>query len=301
MTAPVDFFPGFATHKIAAPAGDIFARTGGSGPPVVLLHGFPQTHVEWRLVAPKLAERFAVVLMDLRGYGGSAAPSSEGGEAYSKREMAKDVVAVMESLGFPRFSIVGHDRGARVAYRLALDSPECVDKVAVIDIIPTLTMWETMDAARAMRTYHWLFLAQRSPMPETLIQGAPLQWLDHTLASWTGDQTLATFGTHALDAYRAAFNQPRRIHSFCEDYRAGATIDRRLDTEDAAAGRTISQPFLALWGDKGIPGAGDDPLEIWKRWSPNAQGQALAGGHFLPEENPAATLAALLPFLSGAQ
>jgi haloacetate dehalogenase len=292
-----DFFPGFASRAFAAPAGSIFARIAGSGPPMLLLHGFPQTHVEWRLIAPRLAKQFTVVLMDLRGYGGSSVPASDHGLSYSKREMARDAIAVMEELGFPRFSIVGHDRGARVAYRLALDAPERIDKIAVIDIVPTYDMWEGMDAARAMKTYHWPFLAQPSPMPETLIGGAAISWLKHTLASWTADKTLDPFGDRALEAYCAAFDQPARIHAFCEDYRAGATIDRRLDAEDFGAGRRITAPLLALWGAKGVPGEGGSPLEIWRRWAPAAQGRPIEGGHFLPEENAAETIAALLDFL----
>ena len=299
--ADEDFFPGFASRSIAAPAGSIFARIGGGGPPVLLLHGFPQTHVEWRLVAPHLAERFTVVLIDLRGYGQSSVPPSENGSAYSKREMARDAVAVMTELGFARFSVVGHDRGARVAYRLALDAPEKIERAAVLDIIPTYDMWRTMDAARAMQTYHWMFLAQPSPMPETLIAGAPIAWVKHTLASWTGDKSLAAFGENALAAYCAAFNQPARIHAFCEDYRAGATIDRRLDSEDELAGRRIAAPLLAVWGASGIPSEGEDPLAIWRRWAPGAQGRAIKAGHFLPEENPSETAATLLDFLDERQ
>ena len=291
-----DFFPGFAIRSIEAPAGSIFMRIGGGGPPLLLLHGFPQTHIEWRLMAPRLAEKFTVVLMDLRGYGGSSVPASEGGAAYSKREMAKDAVAVMTALGFPRFSLVGHDRGARVAYRLALDTPESVERLALVDIIPTAEMWKSMNAARAMQTYHWMFLAQPAPMPETLIKGAPIDWLKHTLASWTGDRSLTPF-RDALEAYSAAFNQPDRIHAFCEDYRAGATIDRQFDEQDEAAGRRIAAPLLALWGAKGIPSQGDDPLKIWRRWAPKAEGRAITGGHFLPEENPLETATALLDFL----
>jgi haloacetate dehalogenase len=296
MSETTDFFSSFSARSIAAPAGSIFARVGGVGPPLLLLHGFPQTHLEWRLIAPRLAERFTLVLMDLRGYGGSSIPSSENGEAYAKREMAKDAVAIMAALGFPRFSMVGHDRGARVAYRLALDAPERVEKLAVLDIIPTGEMWRSMGAARAMQTYHWLFLAQPSPMPEALIGGSPIVWLKHTLASWTGDKNLAAFAD-VLDAYCAAFNQADRIHAFCEDYRAGATIDRRLDDEDQAAGRRIVAPLLALWGAKGIPSEGDDPLKIWRRWATAAEGRAIRGGHFLPEENPEETATALLDFL----
>jgi haloacetate dehalogenase len=296
-----DFFPGFAERALAAPGGTIFTRIGGAGPPVLLLHGFPQTHVEWRLVAPRLAEKFTVVLMDLRGYGASSVPPSKGGAAYSKREMAKDAVAIMAGLGFFRFSLVGHDRGARVAYRLALDEPERVERIVVVDIIPTSDMWRTMDAARAMQTYHWLFLAQPAPMPETLIGGSSVAWLKHTLANWTGDKSLAAFGEAALEAYCVAFDQPERIHAFCEDYRAGATIDRRLDEEDEAAGRRIAAPLLALWGSKGIPSEGDDPLAMWRRWAPKAQGQAIAGGHFLPEENPVETAAAIMDFLAASR
>ena len=297
MSAAKDFFPGFETRMIAAPAGSIFTRIGGSGPPLLLLHGFPQTHLEWRLIAPALAEKFTLVLMDLRGYGGSSVPPSEHGAGYAKREMAKDAVAVMAALGFARFNIIGHDRGGRVAYRLALDAPERVERLAVIDIIPTGEMWRSMDAARAMQTYHWLFLAQPAPMPESLIRGAATAWLKHTLASWTDDKSLAAFGD-ALDAYCAAFEQDERIHAFCEDYRAGATVDRRLDEEDQAAGRRIAAPLLALWGAKGIPSEGDDPLQIWRRWAVKAEGRAIQGGHFLPEENPEATAAALLDFFA---
>ncbi|HLW93714.1 MAG TPA: alpha/beta hydrolase [Roseiarcus sp.] len=299
MTAIVnDFFAGFSAQWIEAPAGKIFVRVGGGGPALLLLHGFPQTHIEWRLIAPQLAAKFTLVLMDLRGYGQSSVPPSEGGIAYSKREMAKDAVAVMAKLGFSRFGVIGHDRGGRVAYRLALDHAERVEKLAVLDIVPTLEMWRGMDAALAMRTYHWLFLAQPAPMPEKMIAGAPISWLKHTLASWTGDKTLAAFGPAALECYCGAFDQPDRIHAFCEDYRAGATIDKMLDGEDEAAGRKIAAPLLALWGAKGIPSEGARALDIWRRWAPRAEGRALSGGHFLPEENPADTAAALLDFFT---
>jgi haloacetate dehalogenase len=299
MSSPDDDFPqGFAARRIEAPAGEIFARIGGKGPPALLLHGFPQTHLEWRLIAPALAEKLTLVMADLRGYGQSSTPPSENGAAYAKREMAKDAVAIMARLGYSRFSVVGHDRGGRVAYRLALDRPECVDRLAVIDIVPTLEMWRGMDSGRAMRVYHWLFLAQPAPMPENLLGGAPIDWLRHTLASWTGDRGLSAFGAAALEAYGLAFSQPERIHAFCEDYRAGATIDKAHDAEDEAAGRKIGAPLLALWGAKGIPSQGKSPLDIWRRWAPNAEGRAIEGGHFLPEENPADTIAALIAFLA---
>ena len=292
-----DLYPAFASHWIDAPCGRVFARSRGKGPPLLLLHGFPQTHVMWHRIAPQLSERFAVIAMDLRGYGWSTAPRSSAGDGYSKRVMAEDAVAVMDSLGHAHFSIAGHDRGGRVAYRLALDHPGRVDKLAVLDIVPTFEMWSRMDAAQAMQTYHWLFLAQPEPLPEKLIGQAPIDYLEHTLASWTAAQTLAAFDPRALNHYRASFNEPARIHAACEDYRAGATLDHAHDEADQAAGRKIACPLLALWGDAGIPARKYQPLDLWREWAVHVQGQAIPGGHFLAEENPEATLAALLAFL----
>lgn len=298
MTELPDLFPGFATHRIETRAGRIFARAGGEGPPLVLVHGFPQTHVEWHRIASALAERFHVVALDLRGYGFSDIPASRDGAAYSKRAMGGDVVEVMEALGFPRFAYVGHDRGARVGYRLALDHPERLTKLAVLDIVPTYAMWSGMDAVRAMRVYHWLFMAQPAPMPERLISADARAWIDYTLASWTGKRDLACFDPRALDHYRSFFAEPARVAATCEDYRAGATVDRALDEADRAAGRTIDVPLLALWGASGIPGEGLSPLDIWREWAPKAEGASVRSGHFLPEEAPEETAAALLKFLA---
>lgn len=301
MTDLPDLFPGFASCRIDGAAGAIFARFGGEGPPLVLIHGFPQTHVEWAAVAPALAARFTVVALDLRGYGASDAPPSEGGALYSKRAMGADVLRVMESLGHARFAVVGHDRGARVGYRLALDHPDRVARLALLDIMPTVSMWDGMNAARAMQVYHWTFLAQPAPLPETLIGGAPRAYIDAKLASWTADRTLDAFDPTALAHYRAFFAEPPRIHACCEDYRAGATIDVAHDRADLAAGRTIACPTLILWGAAGIPAASGSPLDLWRAtFAPHATGEGVASGHFLPEENPEATLAALLPFLAGA-
>lgn len=297
MHDPVDLFPGFASHHIAGEAGTIFARSGGAGPLLVLLHGFPQTHVMWHRIAPDLARRFHVVALDLRGYGWSAAPRSEGGAHYTKREMARDVLRVVDELGGVRFSLVGHDRGARVAYRLSLDHPGRLEKLALIDIIPTLAMWEGMDARRAMQVYHWSFLAQPAPLPEMLIRGAHRDWLDHTLASWTATRTLEAFDPRALAHYRAFFADPARIHATCEDYRAGATLDLAADRASRKLGETIDCPVHVLWGEAGIPASGASPLEAWTPFAPQVTGEAIPGGHFLPEENPEATLAALEAFL----
>jgi haloacetate dehalogenase len=289
-------FNGFATHEIALGEATIFARVGGSGPPLLLIHGYPQSHLMWARVASVLTDSFTVVAMDLRGYGRSSAPPSQKGERYTKRVMAKDAVALMDALGHPKFALAGHDRGGRVAYRLALDHPDAVTKIAVLDIVPTWEMWAGMDAARAMQVYHWMLLAQPEPMPETLINGAPDYYIDQKLASWSGDKSLRAFLPEALDAYRAAFRDPARVHATCEDYRAGATIDRALDDADRAAGRKIAAPLLALWGAKGIPAKGEDPLTVWRRWASDVRGLGIDAGHFLPEEAPEATGKALLEF-----
>ncbi len=289
-------FAGFSAHEIALGEATIFARVGGAGPPLLLLHGYPQSHLMWARVAPALAARFTVVVADLRGYGRSSAPPSHNGERYSKRVMAKDAIALMSSLGHETFAVAGHDRGGRVAYRLALDHPERVTKIAVLDIVPTWEMWAGMDAARAMTVYHWMFLAQPEPLPETLIGAADQTYLDHTLASWTADRSLKSFAPDALEAYRAAFRDPVRVHATCEDYRAGATIDRALDGADLAAGRKIEAPLLALWGATGIPARGEGPLAVWRRWASNVSGSGIECGHFLPEEAPEATTKALAAF-----
>jgi haloacetate dehalogenase len=297
MPELAELYPGFATHWIDVPAGRIFARSKGQGPALLLLHGYPQTHVEWHRIAAELAERFTVVLMDLRGYGWSSAPPSEGGALYTKRLMAQDAVTVMEALGHVRFSLVGHDRGARVAYRLAFDHPERVNRLALLDIVPTATMWQSMNAASAMKVFHWLLLAQPAPVPETLIGQAAVFYLERALSSWSGAKGLESFDPRALAHYRAAFNEPSRIHASCEDYRAGATLDRAYDEADQHAGHKIEAPLLVLWGTQGIPAGGVSPLDVWRQWANDVRGHAIECGHFLPEENPQATLAALSAFL----
>lgn len=292
-------FPGFEPVWFDGPVGKIFARAGGDGPPLVLIHGFPQTHAEWHNLAPELARTHRVICPDLRGYGWSSAPASEAGALYSKRAMGEDIVALMEAMGHVRFGVIGHDRGARVGYRLALDHPGRVERLALLDILPTLAMWEGMGAARALQVYHWSFLAQPAPMPENLIRTNPTEWLEHTIASWSRAKNLNLFNPLALRSYSDSFNDPSRIHAACEDYRAGATIDLEHDKADRLAGKTISCPTLVLWGDGGIPAAGASPLDIWRdSFAPHAEGHAITSGHFLPEENPEATLAALKPFLA---
>lgn len=292
-----DLFPGFESHRADTPAGELFARVGGSGPPVVMLHGYPQTHVEWHRVAPLLAKRLTVVLPDTRGYGASTVPESSDGAGYTKRLMATDIVALMDALGHKRFAVVGHDRGARVAYRLALDHPDRVTQLASLDVVPTKVMWDSINAARALKAYHWTFLAQPAPLPETLIAGAPQDYCDWTLASWTKDKDLSAFDAGALAHYRAAFEDAARVHVFCEDYRAGATLDREHDAADEKAGTKIAAPLLVLWGAAGGFG-GADPVATWRNWATDVRGRAIQCGHFLPEEAPDETAQALLEFLA---
>jgi len=294
-----DLFPGFGSRTFDTGEAKIFARTGGSGPPLLLLHGYPQTHVMWHRVAPALAERFACVIPDLRGYGASSVPASAPDHApYSKRAMARDMMALMRGLGHERFAVAGHDRGGRVAYRLALDQPKCVRRLAVLDIVPTYAMWHDFTVKLAMKTYHWLFLAQPEPLPERLVGGDPDFYLDWTIASWTRDHSLDPFDPRALAHYRAFFRQPERIHACCEDYRAGQNTDLAADEADAAAGRKIACPLLALWGEAGIPGETASPLAAWQVFADDVRGEGIPSGHFVCEENPEEVLSALFLFLT---
>lgn len=289
-----DLFPGFASHWIDAPAGSIFARSGGSGPPLLLLHGFGETHVAFEKIAPRLAERFFVVAMDLRGYGWSSAPASEKGEAYTKRAQGEDVIVVMEQLGHVRFSLVGHDRGARVGFRLALDHPGRLEKLALLDIAP---LEESLGDANLKRLGRARLLSQPAPKPEQLIGLDPKAFLADTLASGTKSGTLDAFDARAFAHYRAAFDEPSRIHAFCEDFRAGAGPDRELDLADRAAGEKIVVPTLALWGAASFSGHGAALLEQWREWADDLRGVEIDSGHYLAEEAPEATFAALDLFL----
>ena len=297
-----DLFPGFESHWIDTEIGRIFARSKGDGPPLALLHGFPQTHVMWHRLAPTLAETHRVVCMDLRGYGWSTAPrGNPAHETYSKRAMGRDVVAVMESLGAVRFAVAGHDRGARVGYRLALDHPGRVERLALLDILPTFHVWARMKSGKAPAA-HWGFLSQPSPIPEQEIGRDPLAYFEGLLKLWSGSGDLSAFDRRALQAYRDGCNEPSRIHAFCEDYRAGATRDIEADEADLAAGRTVQCPTHLIWSDFYlVSGAAEPPLDIWRRsFAPRIAGVGIGSGHFVAEENPGATLAALQNFLLSA-
>ncbi len=294
-----NLFPGTHEHRADLDGVEIFARVGGAGPPLLLIHGFPQTHAMWHRVAPQLMERFTCIMPDLRGYGFSACPENDAQNlAYSKRAMADDLAQLMGGLGHRRFAVVGHDRGARVGYRMALDHPEAVCCLTVLDIVPTHAMWHGFTVKLAMKTYHWLFLAQPNPLPEMLIERAPIAYLDYTLASWTRAKDLSAFDGRALAEYRLHYAIPEHIHATCNDYRAGATCDLKADEADRTAGRKIACPTLALWGTAGIPSETGSPLETWRQWCDQVEGHGIDSGHFVAEENPDATLAHLVPFLA---
>jgi haloacetate dehalogenase len=295
-----DLYPGFASRWIDTSAGRIFARTGGSGAPLMLLHGYAQTNVMWHKVAPELARRFSLVIPDLPGYGWSAVPkAADDHSPYTKRAMAAAMIEVMEHLGHARFSLAGHDRGGRVSYRLALDHPGRLEKLAVLDIVPTYAMWHDIDARLAYRIWHWTFLALPTPGPENVIGRDPIAFWDWKTAPGTKAKSLDAFDPRALAHYRIAFQDPLRIHATCEDYRAGRTTDLAHDEADRAAGKMIGCPLLAIWGESGIPSETRCPLDTWREWAKDARGFAIDSGHYLPEENPQATAEALLGFFGG--
>ncbi|RVD55636.1 alpha/beta hydrolase [Mesorhizobium sp. M2D.F.Ca.ET.185.01.1.1] len=295
-------FADFEALEIDTGPARIFARRAGSGPGLLLLHGFPQTHLMWRDVAPGLARDFTVVCADLRGYGQSSCPPSAADHApYAKRAMATDLVALMETLGFKRFMVAGHDRGGRVAYRLALDHPNRVDKLAVLDIIPTADAWDRADARLALGYWPWSLLAQPEPLPETILAAAAAAIVDNALSGW-GSAPVA-FPPGVRQAYVDALRDPAHVHAICEEYRAAASLDREHDRADREAGRRIACPVLALWSEHGalaewyVKEGG--PLGLWREWADDVSSGALPGGHFFPEESPIETAATLDAFFSG--
>jgi haloacetate dehalogenase len=291
-------FEGFAARRIGTKGAEIFLRMKGDGPPLLLLHGYPQTHAMWHRTAPALAEQLTVVCADLRGYGDSGKPASDPEHrAYAKRTMAQDMVEAMAALGLDRFMVAGHDRGGRVAHRMCLDHPERVARAAVLDIVPTRTTFRATDMALAMGYYHWFFLAQPEPLPERLIGGDPVFYLHKKLAQWSGTKDTRWAAPEALAEYERCFKDPAVIHASCEDYRAAATIDLVHDEADLA--RKIACPLLVLWGAGGLMHRHFDVPATWRERADGlVEGKLLPCGHFLPEEQPEATLACLRAFFA---
>jgi haloacetate dehalogenase len=285
----------FEEAEVKVSGNTIHIRRYGKGPAILLVHGFPRTSLMWRHLAPKLAEDHTVICADLRGYGKSGTPAStEDHLPYSKRAMAQELVEVMEKLGFEKFVVVGHDRGGRVSYRLALDHPERVERLAVFDVIPILEGWSRSDARFAQTYWPWILLSQKNPLPESYLLGAPQAVFENPFGH-------GSFGPEILEQYVASYRDPVRVHGICEEYRAAATIDVDHDRADKEAKRQIHCPMLHLWG-KGGPldtfyEKEGGPLGIWREWAPKAQGKAMDGGHFFPEENPDGTADALRAFL----
>jgi haloacetate dehalogenase len=288
---------GFTRTRIALSEVALSVQEGGEGPPLVLLHGFPQNHMCWAHVAPALARHFRVIVPDLRGYGDSDAPPDDAEHrVYSKRRMALDIVELADQLGIGRFNLMGHDRGARVAYRLALDHPDRVERLGIIEVIPTADFWRAWNAELAMSAYHWTFLAQPAPLPETLISADPVGYVETALRNWTRAKSLDVFAPEALESYRAQARDPARIAAMCADYRAGATTDRTIDEADRAAGRRITAPLMFLCGDGGFPAQTGDPASVWRSWAGQVEAATCVSGHFAMEENPEAVTDTFLRF-----
>lgn len=296
VTTPL--FPDFRSLQTEVARGvTINAIAGGSGPPLLLLHGHPQTHAVWHKVAPALCERFTVVACDLRGYGDSSKPAGDKDHGnYSKRTMAADVLAVMRSLGFDRFSVLAHDRGARVAHRLAADHPGAVRRMVLLDIAPTLAMYTKTTEAFARAYWHWFFLIQPAPLPERLIEANPEAYITDVMGGRSAG--LAPFDPRALAEYKRCLASPGAAHGLCEDYRAAAGIDLEHDRADLAAGRKLQMPIMVLWGEQGVVHRCFDPLLEWRQVAQDVRGQTLPCGHYVPEEAPDALLEQAVSFLS---
>jgi haloacetate dehalogenase len=288
-------FEGFTASDIQGPAGRLHTLRGGQGEPLLLIHGHPQTHVMWHRVANQLAGHFTVILMDLRGYGDSARPRSDDGHVtYSKRAMAIDAVAVMRQHGFERFQVLAHDRGARVAHRLAADHPAAVRRMMLLDIAPTLAMYENATQAFARAYWHWFFLIQPPPLPEALISSDAVRYIRSVMGKRHAG--LAAFSAEAMAEYERCVQIPGTAESICEDYRASAGVDLDHDRADVTAGRKLEQPLRVLWGEHGAVGQCFDVLALWRERATEISGRPLPCGHYIAEEAPALLLDEALDF-----
>ena len=289
-------FTGFNDASTHVDGIQIHAIRGGSGPALLLLHGHPQTHAIWHKVAPTLVQHFTIIAADLRGYGDSGKPQGEPDHSnYSKRRMAADQVSLMRAQGFTQFAVVGHDRGGRVAARMALDHPQAVTKLVTLDVAPTLAMYEQTSFAFARAYWHWFFLVRPAPFPETLIRADPDLYLKQTIGARSAG--LAPFTDTAYAEYLRCLSDPATAHGICEDYRASITIDLDHDRASLAEGQKIECDFLALWGAQGVIEQCFEPLAEWRQWSARVSGEALPCGHYIPEEAPELLLERVLPFL----
>jgi haloacetate dehalogenase len=293
-------FADFTPFRVTAGDVDIFGVKGGAGPPLLLLHGHPQSHLIWHRCASQLAEHFTVIATDLRGYGASAKPASDAAHTpYSKRAMAADQVAVMRHFGYERFLVCAHDRGARVAHRMALDFPDAVERLMLLDIAPTLAMYEATDRTFATLYFHWFFLIQPAPLPETLIEANSDVYVDRVMGSRHAG--LAPFAPEVLAEYRNALRQPGAVHAMCEDYRASATIDLEHDRADIERGMKIACPLRVLWGAEGVIEQCFEPIDEWRKVARDVSGRSLPCGHYIPEEAPAELVTEMLSFFEAVE
>jgi haloacetate dehalogenase len=287
-------------HDITVDGVRLAVRTGGAGPALVLLHGYPQNHRCWAKVLPALLPHFTCILPDLRGYGDSDAPADDAAhQAYSKRRMALDLCGILDALGHETAHVLGHDRGARVAYRFALDHPERLMRLGIIEVVPTGDFWANWSADLAMKAYHWTFLAQPAPLPERMIGADPEGYVRWTLQSWVKGGDMGVFPPENLESYLAQARRPETIAAMCADYRAGATFDRVLDDADKAAGRQITAPTLFIWAREGFPARSGDAPGHWRAWAPDLRDVSVDCGHFAMEEVPQDVMAAVVPFFCG--
>lgn len=292
-------FDGFEERTIATSDSTTFARIGGTGPPLLMIHGFPETHLMWRNVAPRLAADFTVVCVDLRGQGASGCPESDPNHSpYSKRAMAAELVEAMIELGYPRFGVAGHDRGGRVAYRMALDHAEAVHSLAVLDVVPIADAWRNADSRLTLSFWPWSLLSQPAPLPERLISRSPEAIVDDAVSQW--GTPASCFPHDVREAYAASLRDAKRVHAICEEFRSAATLDRDHDEADLRAARKIRCPLLLLWDGSGALAQwyGDlgGPIGVWLRWADDVRGRPMAGGHFFPESEPETTAEELRKF-----
>jgi len=291
-----NFFPGFQRIDVDVEGARIHAVTAGSGPPALLLHGFPQSHVCWHKVAPALSKHATLIIPDMPGYGDSLGPAPDSRHVeYGKRAIGRRMLELMAKLGHPQFAVVGHDRGGRVGYRMALDHPNALSKLVILDIVPTLEIAEATDYKRALSSWYWSFLAQPAPLPERLISAEPDFLLDTLMKGWHADTFI---DPHAMAEYHRCFRKYSVIQAFCEDYRAGMSVDLDYDRADRDAGRKIQCPVTVIWGQAGTHSNYVDMIAVWKRWATKVSGGPLPCGHFLPEEQPEKTTQALIDALA---
>ena len=288
---------GFRRSMVCCNGVVLSVHRAGQGEPLLLLHGFPQNHMCWERVALQLARHYDVIIPDLRGYGESEAPPNESGNVtYSKRTMAQDIADLLTALAVQRANILGHDRGARVAYRFALDHPERINKLGIIEIIPTADFWASWTADLAIAAYHWTFLAQPAPLPEQMIGAESDLATRLDIGAMDSEQKLERLSPAALASYRKQIQNPARVHAMCADYRAGASFDRELDEKDKIAGKQIVAPLRLLCGAHGFPAKSGNAVEVWRGWAQRVEASICDAGHFVMEENPEAVLAAFEPF-----